>query len=132
MKMQMLNQRKILLIGCLFGGLSVALGAFGAHALKEILVKNNRADTFELAVRYQFFHALMLIMLSLLMDKFKSNAIKTSAAFIIAGVLLLSGSLYLMALFNTTQVALLTPLGGVSLLVGWGLLTYSVWTQRHY
>jgi uncharacterized membrane protein YgdD (TMEM256/DUF423 family) len=64
------------------------------------------------------------------MDKFKSNGIKTSAAFIMAGVLLFSGSLYIMALFNTTQVALITPVGGVSLLIGWGLLTYSVWTQR--
>jgi uncharacterized membrane protein YgdD (TMEM256/DUF423 family) len=112
------------------GGLSVAVGAFGAHALKDILIKHNRVDTFELAVRYQFFHAMLLIILSLLMDKFKSNGIKTSAAFIMAGVLLFSGSLYIMALFNTTQVALITPVGGVSLLIGWGLLTYSVWTQR--
>lgn len=126
----MLNQRLILSIGCLLGGLSVAVGAFGAHALKDILIKHNRVDTFELAVRYQFFHAMLLIILSLLMDKFKSNGIKTSAAFIMAGVLLFSGSLYIMALFNTTQVALITPVGGVSLLIGWGLLTYSVWTQR--
>ncbi len=120
-------QRKIILIGSLLGGLAVALGAFGAHAFKELLIQNNRTDTYELAVRYHFFHALALLLIALLMDKVQSKWANASANCMLIGTLLFSGSLYIMALANTTSVALITPFGGVFLLIGWGLLFYSAW-----
>lgn len=126
----MFTQRKIILIGSLSGGLAVALGAFGAHAFKDLLVQNNRVDTYELAVRYHFFHALALLLIALLMDKVEPKMASRSAISILIGTLLFSGSLYVMALVNTTSVALITPVGGLFLLVGWGLLFYSAWSGK--
>jgi uncharacterized membrane protein YgdD (TMEM256/DUF423 family) len=126
----MLTHRKIILIGSFLGLCAVALGAFGAHAFKDLLVQNNRVDTYELAVRYHFFHALALLLIALLMDKVESKMASRSAISILIGTLLFSGSLYIMALLNTTNVALITPVGGLLLLVGWGLLFYSAWRGK--
>jgi uncharacterized membrane protein YgdD (TMEM256/DUF423 family) len=123
----MTTQRQIILIGSLLGGLAVALGAFGAHAFKDLLIQNHRVDTYELAVRYHFFHALVLLLIALLMDKVHPKMANASAICILIGILLFSGSLYIMALLNTTSVALITPIGGFFLLIGWGLLFYSAW-----
>jgi uncharacterized membrane protein YgdD (TMEM256/DUF423 family) len=123
----MATQRQIILIGSLLGGLAVALGAFGAHAFKDLLVQNNRVDTFELAVRYHFFHALAILLIALLMDKVDPKIASKSAICLLIGTLLFSGSLYTMALLNTTSVALITPIGGLFLLIGWGLLFYAAW-----
>ena len=127
----MLSQRQTLLIGILLGGLAVAIGAFGAHAFKNLLVQNNRVETYELAVRYHFFHALTLILISQLMDKFPTNILKISATCFVTGTLLFSGSLYVMAISNATTLALITPIGGGFFLIGWGLLFYSVWKSDH-
>jgi uncharacterized membrane protein YgdD (TMEM256/DUF423 family) len=126
----MITQRQIILIGSLLGGLAVALGAFGAHAFKDLLIQNNRVDTYELAVRYHFFHALALLLIALLLDKVDSKTGIRSAMLILIGTILFSGSLYIMALFNTTKVALITPIGGVFLLIGWGMLFYAAWVGR--
>ena len=123
----MLNERQILLIGILLCGLAVALGAFGAHALKDLLIQTNRIDTYELAVRYHFFHALSLIIITVLINQFNYRGLKTSAILILIGILLFSGSLYCMAILNTTKVALITPIGGVFFIAGWSFLFYSVW-----
>ncbi len=123
----MLTQRQIILIGSLLGGLAVALGAFGAHAFKGLLVQNDRVDTYELAVRYHFFHALVVLLIALLMDKVEPKMASRSGIFIVIGTLLFSGSLYIMALANTTKMALVTPTGGLFLIVGWGLLFYAAW-----
>ena len=125
----MISQRQTLLIAILLGGLAVALGAFGAHALKNLLIQNNRVETYELAVRYHFFHALALILISQLMDKFPNNRLKASATCVVTGTLLFSGSLYVMAIANTTKLALITPIGGVFFLIGWGLFFYSAWKK---
>ena len=121
----MLNQRNTLLIGILLGFISVALGAFGAHALKSILIENNKMDTYELAVRYLFIHALAMILLSILMDRIKVKAVQLSSTFIFCGTVAFSGSLFAMAIFNTTSVVFVTPIGGALLLAGWGLLGHA-------
>jgi len=121
----MLNQRNTLLIGILLGFISVALGAFGAHALKSILIENNKVDTYELAVRYLFIHALAMILLSILMDRIKVKAVQLSSTFIFCGIVAFSGSLFAMAIFNTTSVVFVTPIGGALLLAGWGLLGHA-------
>jgi uncharacterized membrane protein YgdD (TMEM256/DUF423 family) len=118
----MINLRQTLLIASFSGFLAVALGAFGAHALKQVLLENNRTDTFELAVRYHFYHTLALLAIALLMDRFGSKWLSISAICILIGMLLFSGSLYLLALANNTSFAIITPIGGVFLLTGWGFL----------
>jgi uncharacterized membrane protein YgdD (TMEM256/DUF423 family) len=119
----MLSQRQTLIFGSLLGGLAVALGAFGSHAFKSLLVEYNRVATYELATRYHFFHALTMLVIGLLMNHL---SIQASATFIFTGTMLFSGSLYVMALLNTNKVALITPIGGIFLLTGWGFLLYSV------
>ncbi|MBK7651996.1 MAG: DUF423 domain-containing protein [Flammeovirgaceae bacterium] len=126
----MKNSRIFLLISSASGMLAVALGAFGAHALKALLTQNQRLDTYELAVRYHFYHTLALFGIALLMNKQEHKTLTLSAYSMITGTVLFSGSLYVLALFNTTSVALITPLGGVFLLAGWSLLFYSVLKNR--
>ncbi len=125
-----MNQKQTLVCGCLLGFLGVGLGAFGAHALKSLLMGNGRLETYELAIRYQFYHALALLLIGLLMEKFGASTFRWASLLIFGGVILFSGSLYLFALTNTTTFAMITPLGGVFMLFGWGSLTYSVITKK--
>jgi uncharacterized membrane protein YgdD (TMEM256/DUF423 family) len=96
------------------GLLAVALGAFGAHGLKEILARNGTAAIWEKAVFYHFIHALMLFVLAQL---------KTFPRFawwsFLAGILIFSGSLYLLAMTNARWLGAVTPVGGVAFVAGW-------------
>lgn len=125
----MINSRRTLLIASFSGFLAVALGAFGAHALKQMLIENNRTDTFELAVRYHFYHTFALLAVALLMDRFNSKWLPISALCILSGMILFSGSLYLLALANNTSFAMITPIGGIFLLAGWGFLFLSAFRK---
>lgn len=123
-----MNSKQLLLTGAILGFLSVALGAFGAHALKATLTANNRVETFETAVRYQFFHALAFLFVGLWIGQGTWNG---GYAWI-AGVVLFSGSLYVLSITNSTAlpIVLATPLGGLCLLIGWGMLIYSLFSSR--
>lgn len=117
-----MRSKHILMIAATSGMLSVALGAFGAHALKETLTEYGRVETFELGVRYQFFHTLALLFLGL--DAQHKHHV--SAGLFISGIVLFSGSLYFLALTNSTTLVLVTPIGGTLLLAGWGSLLWHV------
>ncbi len=125
-----MNQRQTILGGALLGLLGVAVGAFGAHALKGLLAQNGRLDTYEIAVRYQFYHALALLMIGSFSEKFSSPSLRWASLLIFIGVLLFSGSLYAFALFNVTGSVMVTPLGGALMLIGWGLLAYAVFSKK--
>ena len=112
-----MNQRNTLLAASLSGFLGVALGAFGAHGLESFLAANGRTETFEIAVRYQFIHALALLGAGLLMEKYPS--MKTAALMFMIGIIIFSGSLYVLALANKPILGALTPFGGLALLGGW-------------
>lgn len=112
-------QRKLIIIGALLGGLSVAIGAFGAHSLKALLIGNGRTETFELAVRYQFYHALALLIMAGLAEKLDGGKLYWSTLFMTAGTLVFSGSLYTLSLSGITIWGAVTPVGGVLLLLGW-------------
>jgi uncharacterized membrane protein YgdD (TMEM256/DUF423 family) len=112
-----MNKRFTLLAGTILAGLAVAIGAFGSHALKNMLMQQGRTDTFETAVRYQMYHALALLLLGSLMTSEKKAS--TAAGFFVVGTLLFSGSLYLLCLYPLPGIVYLTPLGGVSFIVGW-------------
>lgn len=122
----MLTQKQILLIASTSGILGVSLGAFGAHALKSILVTNGRLDTYELAVRYHFYHTFALLAVALLIDKFPKSVLQLSALLFLIGIILFSGSLYTLSLLNISKIAILTPFGGVFLIAGWATLFLAV------
>lgn len=126
----MINSRQTFLISSFSGVLAVSLGAFGAHAFKPLLIENGRLETYELAVRYHFYHTLALLAIGLLMDRYNPRTLTLSSLFMVIGMLLFSGSLYVLAILNTTSVALITPIGGVFLIGGWGLLFYAVLKKR--
>jgi uncharacterized membrane protein YgdD (TMEM256/DUF423 family) len=114
-----MNQKLTLIIGAALGAFAVGLGAFGAHALKSLLTQNGRLETYELAVRYHFYHTLALLIAGLLMDKFQGSQLNYASLFFLLGIILFSGSLYTYALTNKTAFAMITPLGGVCFIVGW-------------
>jgi len=108
-----------LILGSSSAGLAVAIGAFGAHALKSVLEATSRLETFETGVKYQFYHALALILLGLLMQKFDHRMFTWSGYGFIAGTILFSGSLYILSLSGITKWGAVTPLGGIAFLIGW-------------
>lgn len=121
-----MNQQRTLLTGALLGGLGVALGAFGAHALKSMLVSSGRLETYELAIRYEFYHAFALILVGILQQFLNSTYIRTSAIFFLAGTIFFSGSLFLLCFTNNTAFAMVTPFGGVLLIFGWVFLAVGI------
>lgn len=121
-----MNQRKTLLIGGVFGCAAVAIGAFGAHALKELLAATGRIDTYELAVKYQFYHALALLLAGLLMGQIDSRFLRYSAMSFTLGIFLFSGSLYVLSLTGERTFGAITPIGGLFFIGGWVFLVLSV------
>jgi uncharacterized membrane protein YgdD (TMEM256/DUF423 family) len=113
-------------LGALFAATAVAAGAFGAHALKAILDPPMLA-VYETAARYQMYHALGLFVVAWLGRETESPlAIKAGWLFC-AGILLFSGSLYLVALAGIKWMGALTPLGGLSFISGWICVAWTAW-----
>ncbi|PZR36739.1 MAG: DUF423 domain-containing protein [Azospira oryzae] len=125
-----MNQQNTLLTAAIFGCISVALGAFGAHALKATLTASGRIDTYELAVKYQFYHTLALFAIGLVMSKVPGPAMMIASTLITIGVILFSGSLYALALTSLRFVVFLTPVGGVFLVAGWAVAAYAIATRK--
>jgi len=113
--------RATLVAGAVSGGLAVAAGAFGAHALAGALPAD-RLATFETGARYQMFHALVLVALAFRSPSFATRHVTAVAALFAAGTVLFSGSLYAFALTGVRAWGAVTPVGGVCWLAGWGLL----------
>lgn len=113
-------------IGALCAASAVAAGAFGAHALKSILDPAMLA-VYETAARYQMYHALGLFVVAWLSRETQSPAATKAGWFFCAGILLFSGSLYLVALAGIKWMGALTPLGGVSFISGWACLAWTAW-----
>lgn len=107
-------------LGALFGGVAVALGAFAAHALRNRLEPRD-LEIFETGVRYQMYHALALLAAAWLLDKGISQAGGAAWGFT-AGILIFSGSLYVMVSTGQRWLGAVTPIGGVAFIVGWVLL----------
>jgi len=114
-----MNSVKTLKIAALFGFLSVLIGAFGAHGLEGVLIENQRLETYKTAVNYQFYHTLALLLVGVLMMSNPSNYLIWSAKMFVFGILLFSGSLYLLSLTNYTFIGVVTPIGGLFFIFGW-------------
>jgi uncharacterized membrane protein YgdD (TMEM256/DUF423 family) len=111
-------------LAALMGLLAVALGAFGAHALKELLARHNAVAVWEKAVFYHFIHAFMLFVLA------QRQPVRTGPwVSFFMGIVVFSGSLYLLAVTNARWLGMITPIGGVSLLLGWAWLLVTAGRQ---
>lgn len=115
--------------GALHAMLAVAIGAFGAHALEETL-SAEMLDIYHTGAQYHFLHALGLLAIAFAADKFPgSAAITWSGRFIFAGIVVFSGSLYVLSLSGITWLGAITPIGGVSFIIGWLLAAKGVWSM---
>lgn len=123
--------RIFLLIAAIFGGLSVAGGAFASHALREKLT-DRAIEIFETGARYQMYHALALLAVALLLSRAEvAQSLLTTAGFaFIAGVVIFSGSLYALSLSGIKWLGAITPLGGVAFLIGWGCLAIAAFNYK--
>ncbi len=120
--------RLFIVIGALSGFLAVAAGAFGAHALRARLAPE-MIDVFQTGVTYEMYHALALVAVGILLARFSSEGsvwLSSAGWLFIAGSILFSGSLYLLAVTGTTWLGAITPLGGVAFLLGWLALAFGV------
>ncbi len=119
--------KTFLLWASIFGGLAVALGAFGAHALADRLSAADLA-TFETAVRYQFYHALALLGVAAVLGRWPQSGAATWAGWLfVAGVVIFSGSLYVLVFSGLRWLGAVTPLGGVAMIAGWISLALAAW-----
>jgi uncharacterized membrane protein YgdD (TMEM256/DUF423 family) len=110
-----------LFLAALFGGTAVALGAFAAHGLSNRL-SPQALTTFETGARYQMYHALAIGLAALTMRATGGPYASLAAIAFLVGIVLFSGSLYLQALTGSKALVLITPLGGLAFLIGWGCL----------
>jgi uncharacterized membrane protein YgdD (TMEM256/DUF423 family) len=112
--------KKILTVAAISGAIVVGLGAFGAHGLEPLLAKNQRLDTFDTAVQYHMFHTLALLAMSLIDIKKR----RTIALLFTLGIVIFSGSLYVLSITNISIMGAITPIGGVLFITGWIFLAY--------
>ena len=117
-------QKGFIKLGALLGALSVMLGAFGAHALKQ-LISDKSLVIFETAVRYQYYHVVALLLTGILYKEFSNNYMQWAGRLFCLGILFFSGSLYLLAFIDITEntglkwIGAITPLGGACFIAGW-------------
>ena len=121
-----MSARITLVVACLAMFLAVALGAFGAHALKSRL-SGEAAGVWQTAVQYHAWHALALFGLGLLMLHWPERlGLGFTAWMFVAGIVLFSGSLYALALTGVRGLGAVTPIGGIAFLVGWAVLAWAI------
>jgi uncharacterized membrane protein YgdD (TMEM256/DUF423 family) len=111
-------------LGAVFAFLGVALGAFGAHALRATLSSADLA-TFETGVRYQMYHAIGLFVVAWATSRWPGAPVHAAGWLFVAGIVVFSGSLYTLVLTGQRWMGAVTPLGGVCFLAGWALLAWS-------
>lgn len=123
-----MDARRTLAIAGLLIALATLLGAFGAHALKAHL-SQDKLQVYETAVRYHFIHALGLLAIGVLLRSMDGELLRWSALLVLAGIILFSGSLYLLTFGAPRFIGIVTPLGGLTLIAGWILFATTVLRQ---
>ena len=116
-------------LGAILGFLAVGMGAFGAHALRDRL-SQDMMNTFEVGVRYQMYHALVLMLLSVFVTRISSPSIVVSGWLMAGGSVVFSGTIYTLSLTGIRWWGAITPLGGLALLGGWLCLIWAAWDTR--
>ncbi|MFV5699649.1 DUF423 domain-containing protein [Flavobacterium sp. ZT3R17] len=125
--------KKIISTGAIFGMIAIILGAFGAHALKKVL-SLEQLSTFETGVRYQMYHAVFLLFIGLT-NELSQKAKKTIYFLVLFGVILFSGSIYLLATNDLTSfdfkvIGFVTPIGGLLLILAWVVLLMNIINKK--
>ncbi|MCA9955616.1 MAG: DUF423 domain-containing protein [Anaerolineales bacterium] len=116
------------ILGAVFMMIGVGAGAFGAHGLKPYFERfPDLAATYETAVRYHVYHALGLFAAAWLADKYPVSLTTWGGYFLVAGIVIFSGSLYLLVMTRQNWLGAITPLGGVAFIAGWGCLALAAW-----
>ncbi len=115
---------KLFRIAAALLGIAVALGAFGAHGLKD-MVEADRIDIWEKAVRYQMLHATALMVMAVAAAHLSAKTVQRAAVLFQVGILLFSGSLYLLVLLDVSALGAVTPFGGLAMIAGWVVLALS-------
>lgn len=124
-----MNQPKTFLkIGAIFMALAVAFGAFGAHVVEGFLTPD-RFDVYLTAVQYHFYHALGLLIVGTVSFHITNRWIRWSGYSLIAGILIFSGSLYLLTLLDIGWLGAITPIGGIAFILGWIFLFLGVFEK---
>jgi len=118
--------KRFFVLGCVFGFLGVAGGAFAAHALRDHLPAN-LLNVFETGIRYQMYHAFALLAAAWALEKYRSRHFEWAGWAFVAGVALFSGSLYIMAVTGIRWIGIITPFGGVAFLGGWAFMAAGFW-----
>jgi uncharacterized membrane protein YgdD (TMEM256/DUF423 family) len=122
----------IIIVSAVAGALAVALGAFGAHALQAMLEASGRVATFETAVKYQFYHSLLLLAVGIMYHIKPLKGLQWSAYLLMLGLLLFSGSLYLIVFTGVRAFGMIAPIGGFAFIGAWLLLAFAAaqWVKR--
>ncbi len=123
-----MKNQTILLAGAVFMALAVLLGAFGAHALKKVLSPDMLA-IYKTGVEYQFYHALGLLLIGVIGFHIRSKYLQWAGLFISIGIIIFSGSLYVLTLSGIKALGAITPIGGLSFVVGWIFLAIAIWKR---
>src|SRR5687768_10339275 len=121
--------RVFLGLGAVSAGLAVALGAFAAHGLRARL-SPEALQTFETGARYHMYHALALLAVAWAVTRWPGTAVSVAGWLFIAGTLLFSGSLYLLAITGVRMLGAITPVGGFAFILGWLALAWAAWSAR--
>ena len=114
-----------IIIGSVLAALAVSIGAFGAHGLKS-KVSSEDLVIFETGFRYQMYHSLGLILIGILGFHYPSNIIQLPAILFLIGIIIFSGTLYLIPLTGLRWFGAITPIGGTALIAGWIVLVYNI------
>ena len=125
----MSTSRALILAGGILGLMGVVAGAMGVHALRVVL-DAKALSTFETGVRFQMYHALALLAVGTLAGRWKTGFVKLSGVLFTAGVVLFSGSLYILAITGIGVFGAIAPLGGLSLMAAWTSLIVGAIRQR--
>lgn len=123
--------RFFMMMAAIFAGLSVVLGAFGSHALKDKL-SERYLEIFETGTRYEMYHSLALLLVALLLMVLgETQPFLVAAGFaFIAGIVIFSGSLYALSLSGISWLGAITPLGGLAFIIGWVCLAVEGWNFK--
>ena len=125
-----MTTRTLLITGSVFMALAVTFGAFGAHFVQDRLTAE-RFDVYQTAVQYHFYHALGLLIVGTVSLWMKESVwLARSGYFLTAGILIFSGSLYLLTLTDTGWLGMITPIGGFAFILGWLFFAWAIIKQQ--
>ncbi len=123
--------KTFLLLGAINSFICIALGAFGAHGLKQIMT-SDMLETYLTGVQYHFYHALGLLFVGLILFHFpKSRMIQASGWLMLLGILLFSVTIYVYSLTGIRSMTMITPFGGLSFITAWAILAVALWKENN-